>query len=51
MILAGAVLASNPARIERTADELVKTNGIVERRIHVDRFVATTSIRRLDTGN
>lgn len=42
---------SNVARIERTATELVLTNGLVERRIHLDRFVTTTSLRRLDTGN
>ena len=42
---------SNLARIERTPTELVLTNGIVERRIHLDRFVTTTSLRRLDTGN
>ena len=42
---------SNLARIERTATELVLTNGLVERRIHLDQFVTTTSLRRLDTGN
>lgn len=41
---------SNLARIERTPTELVLTNGLVERRIHLDRFVTTTSLRRLDTG-
>ncbi|OWU64745.1 MAG: alpha-galactosidase [Armatimonadetes bacterium Cent15-Ar3] len=51
MLLAATVVMSHLARIERTPSELVLTNGIVERRIHLDRFVTTTSIRRLDTGN
>lgn len=38
------------ARIERTADEVVLTNGLVERRIQLRPFVGTTSLLRLDTG-
>jgi len=51
VLLAAAVVMSNLARIDRTPTELVLTNGLVERRIHLDRFVTTTSLRRLDTGN
>lgn len=52
MLLAAAVVMSSlTARIERTPTELVLTNGLVERRIHIDGFVTTTSLRRLDTGN
>ena len=51
MILATVAVMTNLARIDRTPTELILTNGLIERRIHIDRFVTTTSLRRLDSGN
>jgi hypothetical protein len=38
------------AKIERHGHELVLSNGLVERRIRIEPFLATTSFLRLDTG-
>ncbi|MCE9560241.1 MAG: alpha-galactosidase [Armatimonadetes bacterium] len=42
--------SNNIAKIERDGKDLVLSNGLIERRIQVESFVATTSMRRMDTG-
>lgn len=38
------------AKIERHGNDLVLSNGLIERRIRIEPFVATTSFLRIDTG-
>jgi len=38
------------AQTERVGPEVVLSNGLIERRIRVEPYVASTSLRRLDTG-
>lgn len=42
--------AKYPAQIVRTDNEVVLTNGLVERRLRISPYVSSTSFRRIDTG-